>query len=906
MPEIPYKEMVSINENYQNLRIFIKNLSQKVDQYKRQYYDYVQEEKNFYLEEANEEAHRLTGHPLDDESQREVLKRIKLDPSRADFQGGQYIANYLQYKRDHADTLSVLKEISEEMNDIGDTIYRKSFFSRISWMFMGNSEKYKILDRTEKMQTVNRDYLKHEKDLSELNRIEVTNQGDDLSILQASPDLATTDRTYAEYQELKEIEDQIDQITKDYLEFQRIYDERMFAARDKIDYIHDNGLTQMINATKLETLTEYQKDNRSLFDMAASKGIQYLGDISSPEAMMETFYFPEYASKRLMDIKTEFTKELRTYEKERVKERRSDQANEDILRMIYAIRMKRDLVSQLEEIQALVSGEDSPRHYMNQRVYSFWSYQNKIKSPDQTEAEFKAFLEDLKAYHLEDISYSDFLQVLDELSYDELLTDFKEHAADYYAIMEKYFDEFKASGHLNGKGLLSEEIIQEIQAFILNESKIKATLRSWQDFGSKYALVQKKVLVGDEMGLGKTLLAIAAMGHLAANRKKHFLVVCPKSIIINWQREILKHSYLRPYILHGVKEHRDRMVEAWKEAGGVGITTFATARRLDIFDMSLDLLTVDEAHYVKNRYSLRGESVKELTDNSKYAIYLTGTPIENKLKEFTTLLSNLQPDIGKEVMSPMVSSYPEKYKKIIAPVYIRRTKEDVALELPELQQVEEWTEFGKEEFEIYKEAVQMGKFMLMRRAAWLSYKEESEKLKRLAELVQDAKENGQKVIIFSFFREVMQLVADKLGYDAVQQINGDVPTKRRQEIIDEFKESDDKVALIAQVNTAAHGLNIQFANVIIFCEPQIKPSLESQAIARAYRMGQVNNVTVYRILTENSVDELMMEMLEIKQRIFDDYADKSEISESLKLNEAAIEKKVTDKILQLEKARLAV
>lgn len=71
----------------------------------------------------------MTGYPLDDESQREVLKRIKLDPSRADFQGGQYIANYLQYKRDHADTLSVLKEISEEMNDIGDTIYRKSFFS---------------------------------------------------------------------------------------------------------------------------------------------------------------------------------------------------------------------------------------------------------------------------------------------------------------------------------------------------------------------------------------------------------------------------------------------------------------------------------------------------------------------------------------------------------------------------------------------------------------------------------------------------------------------------------------------------------------------------------------------------------------------------------------------------------
>lgn len=139
-------------------------------------------------------------------------------------------------------------------------------------------------------------------------------------------------------------------------------------------------------------------------------------------------------------------------------------------------------------------------------------------------------------------------------------------------------------------------------------------------------------------------------------------------------------------------------------------------------------------------------------------------------------------------------------------------------------------------------------------------------------------------------------------------IHGDVPNNRRQEILNEFSQSTKENVLVAQINTAAHGLNIQFANIVVFCEPQIKPSLERQAVARAYRMGQTNNVFVYRLLTPDSIDEIMLDMLDHKQALFDAYADKSYMNEEAAKAEetAAVEKNMENKIIQLEKERLGI
>ena len=210
----------------------------------------------------------------------------------------------------------------------------------------------------------------------------------------------------------------------------------------------------------------------------------------------------------------------------------------------------------------------------------------------------------------------------------------------------------------------------------------------------------------------------------------------------------------------------------------------------------------------------------------------------------------------------------------------------------------------------YADAVANGKFMRMRRAAWTGgTKEKSPKLQRLLELTNEAYENDSKVIVFTFFRDVITTVVEALGDRVVEPIHGGVPINQRQEIIDEFRDSKTKNVLVAQINTAAHGLNIQFANTIIFCEPQIKPSLESQAVARAYRMGQVDNVFVYRLLTVNSIDELMMDMLGNKQALFDQFADRSHLQDELiglEEKEDKDSKNIQTKIIDLEAERLNI
>ncbi|MDE1549975.1 DEAD/DEAH box helicase [Jeotgalibaca caeni] len=458
---------------------------------------------------------------------------------------------------------------------------------------------------------------------------------------------------------------------------------------------------------------------------------------------------------------------------------------------------------------------------------------------------------------------------------------FQEEAARYYAALDKYFyTGRKQASELSKKTKLSQKILKKISELQLNSQQLRATLRSWQDFGAKYALLQKKVLIGDVMGLGKTLIAIAVMAHLAEEGKQHFLVICPSSIMENWSREVKKHSTLNPVHLHGTKVNREAALSNWKEKGGVGITTYETAIKLNFSDAVIDVLAVDEAHYAKNPEAKRSKNVYALSEKSPYTIFLTGTPLENRTSEMTALIYALQPEIAHTIRNPKVHNRPEVYRREIAPVYLRRSKEDVRLELPPLNQVEEWEEFGKKEFKVYKEAVADGNFMLMRRAAWSGGSvSESPKLERLKEICEEAAINHQKVIVFSFFKSVLTTVEAALSNKAIGVINGDVPIARRQELIDEFKSSSNKNVIVAQITTAAHGLNMQFANIIIFCEPQLKPSLENQAVARAYRMGQTQSVFVYRLLTPDSIDELMMDMLSSKQKLFDAYADKSYLYE---------------------------
>ena len=139
-----------------------------------------------------------------------------------------------------------------------------------------------------------------------------------------------------------------------------------------------------------------------------------------------------------------------------------------------------------------------------------------------------------------------------------------------------------------------------------------------------------------------------------------------------------------------------------------------------------------------------------------------------------------------------------------------------------------------------------------------------------------------------------------LGDRCIGPITGAITPEKRQELVDEFTAAEAGKVLVAQIQAGGTGLNIQAASVVVLCEPQLKPSIENQAISRAYRMGQVRNVLVYRLLCEDTVDEQIVKMLEEKQRIFDSFADESVAAkESLEVDE-----KTQKAIMEMEQERV--
>jgi superfamily II DNA or RNA helicase len=427
------------------------------------------------------------------------------------------------------------------------------------------------------------------------------------------------------------------------------------------------------------------------------------------------------------------------------------------------------------------------------------------------------------------------------------------------------------------RGYLPAEVAQRIHDHHLDLSLVTASLRGYQAFGAKFALAQERVIIGDEMGLGKTVQALAAMAHLAADGGTHFLVVCPASVIVNWTREIGKHTRLDAHRLHGPEQARNHQL--WLDRGGVAVTTFQALRNLQ--PLSLSMLTVDEAHYAKNPDAQRTKAVQAWAAATRRVLFLTGTPMENRVAEFRVLIQHLRPAIAAHLDPVAGALAGTRFRQAIAPVYLRRNQVDVLDELPPRLETEEWVELDGMAFVAYKEAVAAGNFMAMRRAAFApGTPDESAKLRRLLDIAGEAVEDGRKVVVFSFFRDVLNTVTAALGPAALGPITGSVPAAQRQTMIDEFTAKTGPAILTAQINAGGVGLNIQAASVVIICEPQWNPAIEDQAIGRAHRMGQVRRVDVHRLLSEDRVDARMLEITQAKRAEFDEYARRSDLAAS--------------------------
>ena len=555
--------------------------------------------------------------------------------------------------------------------------------------------------------------------------------------------------------------------------------------------------------------------------------------------------------------------------------------DQKIMQEIYFYRYTKDNFSKLNTIYQETEHGIQEAYDNSGLIQNFIGW---IFSGREKKRKFLKAVEDVKYFNQSSYAetikqFYDNCSALKEVDFETILQDYKENAIQYYTVIEKLAD-------IEIKDDVDEDIdvslLKQIQATPLFLESFHTELRHYQEFGAKYILHQKRVLLGDEMGLGKTIQAIATMHHLHHEGHRYFLVICPASVLLNWKREVNKLTDMQAYILHG-ESFGD--YENWKSDGGIAIINYEGLDKI-IFDKDfpLDMVVVDEAHFVKNKDAQRTRHTIRIIEQAEYALYMTGTAIENNVDEMCYLIECLNPSLANEIKGMKYLAKADLFRKKIAPVYLRRKRADVLMELPELTIHDEWCMMNDEEINSYRKAVESGNFMAMRRVSWNSLN--SAKAERMVELCLQALSEGRKVVIFSYFLDTLSFVSDLLLGKALPVISGKLSLEKRQDILCQFEKPIARVLPI-QIHAGGIGLNIQTAEIVILCEPQLKPSDEMQAISRIYRMGQVHHVFVYRLLAADTIDETLVKRLHDKQKIFDQFADESEMSEQLEQFEEA-------------------
>lgn len=325
-----------------------------------------------------------------------------------------------------------------------------------------------------------------------------------------------------------------------------------------------------------------------------------------------------------------------------------------LLKELYKLKSAQRIMKSLGQLTEIsYRSFDEVRREITPGIWLFKGNAAKKAIVDATN-KYESYLQgsEIKQLHESAVKLTD----LDRLDADAVWADFETDAAGYYALLEEAAG---LKGITAGKdSILDSETIKAVEDWPLDESLIKSSLRGWQRFGAKYILKYRRVLLGDEMGLGKTIQALAVMADSKSRGGTHFLVVAPASVITNWQRETEKHTQLKPTVIHGsqkVDAYRN-----WINNGGVGITNYETMRALDLKALPvIDVMVVDEAQNVKNPSSQRSIATYTATENANIVLFMSGTPLENRLEEMLVLLRKLRPDRESDLVRDAYYHNPE-------------------------------------------------------------------------------------------------------------------------------------------------------------------------------------------------------------------------------------------------------
>lgn len=407
-------------------------------------------------------------------------------------------------------------------------------------------------------------------------------------------------------------------------------------------------------------------------------------------------------------------------------------------------------------------------------------------------------------------------------------------------------------------------------------------------------------ILADDMGLGKTLQIITLLDSLETKRPS--LVVCPSSLIYNWEDEVHKFSKKLPVTcITGNMQTRSELIKEIKQ--GLYVTSYDYMRRdFELYQgIEFEYVILDEAQYIKNQKTKNAQSVKTLKTRHKLA--LTGTPIENSLAELWSIFDFLMPQYlynyhhFKETYEiPIIKNEDQqkqaKLKQLVEPFILRRTKKDVLTELPDKIENNVIIPFTPEEEKVYlanlstinselQSAIQVNHIDKIQILAMMTrlrqlccdqrilYKdiiEPSSKLKACMDIIETAKENNQKVLLFSSFTKSLDLIEAELRKKDISYyvLTGSTTKIKRHQLVNAFQNDQTTVFLIS-LKAGGTGLNLTSASTVIHYDPWWNMSAQNQATDRAYRIGQTNNVQVYKLIMKNSIEEKIQKLQEQKQ-----------------------------------------
>ena len=405
--------------------------------------------------------------------------------------------------------------------------------------------------------------------------------------------------------------------------------------------------------------------------------------------------------------------------------------------------------------------------------------------------------------------------------------------------------------------------------------------------------------LADDMGLGKTFQVISFLGDAdVRGRIGKVLVIVPKSLLTNWVKEFEK--FRSPYKV-GVYHGADRKGFDFAEVDVV-ITTYSTAY-LDLKTLNeshFSLVVFDEIQIVKNHKSITSDAMKSIAADQK--IGLSGTPMENGISELWNVMDILNPNVFMDHASFMRRYGNKNYaelKTILNLFILRRMKKDVLSQLPEKSEQIVYCDMDTDQRSLYtsiniavKRLVEEMKIfdaslilrsltllreccdhtMLLDEETNIKRVNESCKLEAMKILVGNLVDSGHKVLVFSSYVSMLGIIKDELEKDEATKgilFYLDGKTKDRQELVNRFETAEKGIFLIS-IKAGGVGLNLVSAQDVIIFDPWWNPFVEQQAIDRAYRIGQKNNVSVYKMVAANTIEERIIEMQKNKQQEFDE------------------------------------